>query len=346
MVGVVRDLSRLARVRAGHLAVGQDDHAGAAVRPDHHAAAELAFAQEGKQRLHVHPRGVELGVHRARDGELVQAVDQVGGKPDHVEDSVPRRDVVVELLQRGLAEDEAARVGGAVVQALECRALAEEDQARRIVGQQPHVTGVALALERREQAWEVDERRLQRVVEDLSRRDRDRFAAVLGLRPVLHAASRLGCFHLSFGFSMILSLHPRLRALDGRRGLRFRRRSARSGRVGGRDELRYPRLDRLVRRQLRLGVELEIALRPVKGADDCVVARLAVALGVEEVSEKEVQRRGLTVPIPDGKGARGPLTLSGLQERSKGVFGKRAVGLQQPSPEIGRARSGVERKLV
>src|SRR2546430_13140241 len=45
-------------------------------------------------------------------------------------------------------------------------------------------------------------------------------------------------------------------------------------------------LDRLIGRQLRFGVELEVAFRPVEGAHHRVVARPAVALGMKKVSEQ------------------------------------------------------------
>src|SRR5438477_339694 len=60
-------------------------------------------------------------------------------------------------------------------------------------------------------------------------------------------------------------------------------------------------------------VSLAVALRPVQRVDHGVVAGLAVALGMKKMSEQEVQRGRLPVPIADGKGTRGPLTLSGLQ---------------------------------
>jgi hypothetical protein len=92
------------------------------------------------------------------------------------------------------------------------------------------------------------------------------------------------------------------------------------------DQLRDARLDGLVGGELGLGVKLEVTLGPVKGADDGFVACLAVSLSVKEMAEQKVKRRGrLPVPIPDGKGTCGALTLSSLQKRSKGNFGQRAV---------------------
>jgi hypothetical protein len=52
------------------------------------------------------------------------------------------------------------------------------------------------------------------------------------------------------------------------------------------------------------------------------IARAASALGVEEMAEQKVQRCSLTVPIADGKGTRGALTLSSFQQRSKRNFGQ------------------------
>src|SRR5947199_1361869 len=124
---------------------------------------------------------------------------------------MPRGDVIVEVLQRRLAEDEAARIGGAVVKTFERGAIAEENQARGVVGQQPHVAGITLALESGQQARKVDEGCLERVIEDLSRRHRDGLAAVLRLRAVLDPSSWLRCFHLSLRLSMIFSLALGLR---------------------------------------------------------------------------------------------------------------------------------------
>jgi hypothetical protein len=81
-------------------------------------------------------------------------------------------------------------------------------------------------------------------------------------------------------------------------------------------------LDRLVSRQLGLGVKLEVTPGPVKGVDHGVVARLPVALCVEKMAEQKVQGGRLTVSIADGKGTCGALTLSSLQKRSKGIFGQ------------------------
>jgi hypothetical protein len=88
------------------------------------------------------------------------------------------------------------------------------------------------------------------------------------------------------------------------------------------DKLWDAGLDRLVGRELGLGVKLEVPFRPVKGVDHSVVAGLPIALGVEKMTEQKVQRGRLTVPIADGKGTCGALTLSSLQKRSKGNFGQ------------------------
>jgi hypothetical protein len=90
----------------------------------------------------------------------------------------------------------------------------------------------------------------------------------------------------------------------------------------GLNELGDASLDRLVSGQLGLGVKLEVTFRPVKGVDHDVIARLPVALGVEKMAEQKVQGGRLTVPIADGKGTRGALTLSSFQKRSKGNFGQ------------------------
>src|ERR1700730_12320283 len=99
------------------------------------------------------------------------------------------------MLKSQLAEDKARWIRGPVVHALQRRTFSEKDQPRCIVGQKAYVARVTLFLESRDQAREVDERRLERVIDDLPSRYRDRFAPVLGLWPVLHAASWLGCFH-------------------------------------------------------------------------------------------------------------------------------------------------------
>src|SRR5258706_4470018 len=99
-------------------------------------------------------------------------------------------------MQRLLSQHQALRLAHAVVHALERRAFSEEDEAGGIVGEQADIAGVALFFERRYQAREIDERGLQRVIDDLPGRDRNRFAPMLGLWSVLHASSRLGCFNL------------------------------------------------------------------------------------------------------------------------------------------------------
>ena len=129
---------------------------------------------------------------------------------------MPGGHVVVEPQQSGLAEDQARRLGRAIVEALERRALAEEDETGRVVGEKPHVARVALAFERGQQWRKVDKGSLQRVVEHLTCGNRDWLAAVLRLRAMLHATSRLWCFHLSFRFSMLFPLASRFWSL-GRR---------------------------------------------------------------------------------------------------------------------------------
>src|SRR5690349_14983213 len=128
---------------------------------------------------------------------------------------------------------------------------------------------------------------------------------------MLHSTPRLRRFNLSFGFSMIfplaLCVGP-LVMLDALCwcllwfGLRLRRRRLRSG-VGGVDQLRDARFDRLVRGQLAFRVEFEVAPGPVQRADHGVVSRASVALRMEQMSEQEVQRGGLPVPIADDEGA-------------------------------------------
>jgi hypothetical protein len=113
---------------------------------------------------------------------------------------------------------------------------------------------------------------------------------------------------------MILSFYPGLRSLGVRLGLGLGgRRRVPWLRDDGVHQLRDARLDGLIGRELRLGVELELALGPVEGVDDGVVAGLAVALGVKKVPEQEVQGRGLPIPVADDKRTGGPLALSGFQ---------------------------------
>jgi hypothetical protein len=144
---------------------------------------------------------------------------------------------------------------------------------------------------------------------------------MFGLRPVLHSASGLGCFHLSLRFGLLAALPSRLGLLDHWGlgciwlGCGF----------GGVDKLGDAGLDRLIGRELGLGVEVELALAPVEGADHCVIARRPVSLRVEEVAKQEVERSRLAGPISERKRTRGPVGLSGLQQRSKGDFGERAV---------------------
>jgi hypothetical protein len=94
--------------------------------------------------------------------------------------------------------------------------------------------------------------------------------------------------------------------------LRLRRSLFRAG-CGGLHKLWDAGLDRLVGRELGLGVEFEVAPRPVERADHRVVAQSPVALGVKQMAEEKVERGRLPVPIMDREGARRPLTLSSLQ---------------------------------
>ena len=132
---------------------------------------------------------------------------------------MPVGDVLVEALQRLLAEDKALLlVFARVVHALERLAFAEKDQGRGFLGEQTHIAGVSLFLERGDEPREVDERRLQRVVDHLARGHRYRFAAVLRLRAVLYAASRLGRLYLLlFHFPLSYRMLPVLLLCIGRR---------------------------------------------------------------------------------------------------------------------------------
>ena len=229
-------------------------------------------------------------------------------------------DVLVEALQRLLAEDETLLlVVARVIHALERLALAEQDQGRGIVREQPHVARVGLLLEGRDQPREIDERSLQRVVDHLARGHRDGFAAVFRLRTVLHAASRLRRFHLLLCYRML----PALLLCIGRRwcvrlGNRLR------ARLGGLHQLGDAGFDGLVRRQLRLRVELEFAAAPTERADDRGVARHAVALRVKQVAEKKVQGSRLPRAVANRESACRPLALSGLQEVPKAGLVERA----------------------
>ncbi len=73
---------------------------------------------------------------------------------------------------------------------------------------------------------------------------------------------------------MLFSFVTRLRTLRSwfrmRFGLVFGRRGLRRG-LGRVDKLRDSGSDGLVCRQLGLGVEVEVALRPVKGVDDGLI---------------------------------------------------------------------------
>jgi hypothetical protein len=82
---------------------------------------------------------------------------------------------------------------------------------------------------------------------------------------------------------------------------------------GGVDELGDAGLDRLVSRELGLGIEIELAFAPVEGADDGVVAGGPFPRSVKEVAEQEVERRRLAIPISERKRTGGALALSGLQ---------------------------------
>src|SRR5260370_17537093 len=116
---------------------------------------------------------------------------EVGGEGDEGEGGVAAGDIFVELMQRLLSEHQALRLADPVVHTLERRAFAEEDEAGGIVSEEADVAGVALFLERRYQPREIDERGLQRAIDDLPRRDRNRFAPILVLCSLLPAPPRL-----------------------------------------------------------------------------------------------------------------------------------------------------------
>src|SRR5260370_6390280 len=134
---------------------------------------------------------------------------EVGGEGDEGEGGVAAGDIFVELMQRLLSEHQALRLADPVVHTLERRAFAEEDEAGGIVSEEADVAGVALFLERRYQARGIDERGLQRVIDDLPRRDRNRFAPMLALWSVLHAAPRLSCFNLLLRYWLLSPLRRR-----------------------------------------------------------------------------------------------------------------------------------------
>src|SRR5438105_3362124 len=198
---------------------------------------------------------------------------------------MPAGHVVIESLQRLLAENESALLVAGVIHAFERQTLPEEDQSGCVIRQQPHIARVALFLEGRDEAWKVHEGRLERVVDDLTRRHRNGLTAVLGLWSVLHAASRLWCFHLPLRYRMIawrlfcirLVLLRRLGSLIG-------------GGLSRLDQLGNAGLHRFVGRQLCLGIELELASRPRERADYCRIARDTVTLRVKKVAEQEIQR--------------------------------------------------------
>ena len=217
----------------------------------------------------------------------MEAVDQLGGEADHVEHAMPGGDIVIESLQGLLAENQSALLVAGVIHAFERQPFPEEDQTGCVIGQQPHIAGVALFLEGRDEAREVHEGRLERVVDDLSRRHGNGLTAVLGLWSVLHAASRLGCFHLPLRYRMIAWRLFCIRLVLLRRpGSLF------GGGLGRLDQLGNAGLDGLVRWQLCLGIELELASWPVERADHGRIARDTVALRVKEVAEQEIQRGG------------------------------------------------------
>src|SRR5260370_505885 len=259
-VRLVRDVARLARVGARELALGKNDHAGACRRADHHTPAQLAIAQELQQRPHVHPGRIQLRVHGLGDRELVETIDELGREADDVEDAVTAGDIFVELMQRLLSEHQALRLADPVVHTLERRAFAEEDDAGGIVSEAADVAGVALFLERRYQAREIDERGLQRVIDDLPGRDRNRFAPLLGLWSVLHAAPRLGCFNLLLRYWLLSPLRRRF-VCRPRCGCGLTRSISRR-RLGRMNELGGSGLDGLLPRPFPLCLALEPPLPP------------------------------------------------------------------------------------
>src|SRR5438105_15727181 len=104
---------------------------------------------------------------------------------------------------------------------------------------------------------------------------------------MLHAPSRLWCFHFALRFSMLSPLVSRLGPF--RLGLSLGFGGSRLGcRLRSVVELRGACLDRFIGRQLGLGVELKIAFCTVECVGHRVVAWLAIAPGVKELPEPAV----------------------------------------------------------
>src|SRR5260370_33708602 len=164
-------------------------------------------------------------------------------------------------MERLLSQHQALRLADPVVHALERRAFSEEDEPGGIVGEKADVAGVALFLQRRYQAREIDKRGLQRVIDDLPGRDRNRFAPMLGLWSVLHASSRLGCFNLPLRNWLLSALKWRFGS-ERRCGCGLRR-DVFLRRLGRLNELGGPGLAGLGRRQRSR--RIAAALSPVPG---------------------------------------------------------------------------------
>src|SRR5438094_257550 len=81
------------------------------------------------------------------------------------------------------------------------------------------------------------------------------------------------------------------------------------------EQLGNRRLDRFVRRELGLGVEVELTGIPAQGLDDGVVPGGRLSNGVEEVSEEEVERGRLLPVVAEGQRAGRSLCLRRLEQR-------------------------------
>src|SRR5262249_43474077 len=154
-------LLRLARVGTGQLAFLEDDHASACGPADGHGTAQAALFEKAEQGRHVNPGRVKLRIDGVSNRELEEPVDQLRGQSDDVEDSKAPVDFLVEVDQGDLAQFRSRVVAG-VVDALQDGPLPKVDQAVRVFGEEPDVSGVPLSLQGGDQPGEVDEGRLER----------------------------------------------------------------------------------------------------------------------------------------------------------------------------------------
>jgi len=99
--------------------------------------------------------------------QLIDCRHHFGRQLDHVHAAFAAVDVVLEEGERGSSGRDH---GATVVEALDQAPLVEKDHAAGCLAGQPQVSGKAVATQRAQQFGEIDERGLERLVDQLAHR--------------------------------------------------------------------------------------------------------------------------------------------------------------------------------